>query len=168
MVISATLYLEAMPCAQGPKQEPISVEMSGSTASVTLTQGAINIWFGRSVDKAIISNILITISKIDSCTEHEHEVLCNFHEISEFECEGYILTSYAKRRDKYRAIFVVPFSNARALDKFIETISKQIEHGDVRITLHCGGGRVGMNILKEELSKLDCFNLLNMAYKEEL
>ncbi|MDD1751985.1 MAG: hypothetical protein LUQ38_02705 [Methanotrichaceae archaeon] len=156
-----------MPYAQGPNQEPISVEMSGSTASVILTQGAINIWFGRSVDKVIISDILITISKVDSGTEHEHEVFCNFHEISEFECNGYILTSYAKRKDKYRAIFVVPFSNARALDKFIDTISKQTEHGDVRITLHCSGGRVGMTILREELDKLDCFNMLNIVYKEE-
>jgi hypothetical protein len=159
--------LRTMPSASGQKPEPISVEMSGPTASIILTQGAINLWFGRSAERALIAKILIIISKVDSTTEHEQEVVCNFEKISEFEHNGYILTSYARRDDKYRAIFVVPFSNPRALEMFIESLLEEIEHGDVRITLYWSGGRARMNILKEELSRLNCFSQLNVIYKEE-
>jgi hypothetical protein len=114
-----------MPCAPGIRQEPISIELNGSAVSIILTQGAINIWFGRKFDKSLLAKILITISKVDSTTEHEKEVLCRFEEISEFENNGYILTSYARKNDKYRAVFVVPFSNSRALEMFIESVIQE-------------------------------------------
>jgi len=156
-----------MPCAPGNRPEPISIELSGSAVSIILTQGAINIWFGRKFDKSLLAKILITISKIDSTTEHEKEVMCRFEEISEFENNGYILTSYARKKDKYRAVFVVPFSNSRALDMFIESMIQETEHEDVKVTLYWRGGRVMMNIIKEELSRLNCFSILNVAYKED-
>jgi hypothetical protein len=156
-----------MPSASGQKPEPVSVEMSGSTVSAVLTQGAINLWFGRSADRALIAKIPVLISKVDSTTEHEREVICSFEKISEFEHNGYILTSYARRDDKYRAIFVVPFSNPQALELFIESLLEEIEHGDVRITLYWSGGRARMNILKEELSRLNCFSQLSVIYKED-
>lgn len=156
-----------MPSASGQKPEPVSVEMSGPTVSAVLTQGAINLWFGKSADRTLIAKIPILISKVDSTTEHEREVICNFEKISEFEHNGYVLTSYARRDDKYRAIFVVPFSNPRALEMFIESLLDEIRHGDVRITLYWSGGRARMNILKEELSRLNCFSQLNVTYKED-
>ncbi len=156
-----------MPSASGLKPEPVSVEMSGPTASIVLTQGAINLWFGKSADRELIAKILIIISKVDSTTEHEREVICNFEKISEFEHNGYILTSYARRDDMYRAIFVVPFSNPRALEMFIESLLEEIEHEDVRITLYWSGGRARMNILKEELSRLNCFSQLSVIYKDD-
>ncbi len=143
------------------------MEMSGPTVSITLTQGTINLWFGRSAERAIIAKILIIISRVDSTTEHEREVICKFEKISEFEHNGYVLTTYARRDDNYRAIFVVPFSNPRALELFIESILEEIEREDVRITLYWSGGRARMNIIKEELSKLNCFTLLNIIYKED-
>jgi hypothetical protein len=156
-----------MPFAQGIKSEPVSVEMSGSLISVILTQGAINIWFGRNLDKALIAKVLLIISKVDSSTEHEREVICDFQKISEFESNGYILTSYARRNDKYRAIFVVPFANPRALDKFIESISEEVEREGVRFTLYWNGGKVRMNTIRDELSRLGCFSLMDVTYKEE-
>jgi hypothetical protein len=156
-----------MPFAQGIKSEPVSVEMSGSLISVILTQGAINIWFGRNLDKALIARVLLIISKVDSSTEHEREVICDFQKISEFESNGYILTSYARRNDKYRAIFVVPFANPRALDKFIESISEEVEREGVRFTLYWNGGKVRMNTIRDELSRLGCFSLMDITYKEE-
>ncbi|MGA9099393.1 MAG: hypothetical protein WB392_10740 [Methanotrichaceae archaeon] len=156
-----------MPCAQGLRPEPVSVEMSGPSVSVALAQGSINIWFGKNLDKSMIAKILLTISKIDSSTEHEREVICDFQKISEFESNGYILTSYARRDDKYRAIFVVPFSNARALDMFIESISEEIEQNETKITLYWNGGRARMGTAREELSRLGCFSMLNITYKEE-
>jgi len=156
-----------MSCAQGIKPEPVSVEMSGPSVSIALAQGSINIWFGKNLDKAMIAKILLTISKIDSSTEHEREVICDFQKISEFESNGYILTSYARRDNKYRAIFVVPFSNARALDMFIESISEEIVQRETKITLYWNGGRARMSTAREELSRLGCFSMLNITYKEE-
>ncbi len=156
-----------MPGAQGLRPEPVSVEMSGPSVSVALTQGSINIWLGRNIDKSLIARVLLTISKIDSSTEHEREVICDFRGISEFESNGYILTSYARKENKYRAIFVVPFSNPRALDMFIESLSEESEQKEINITLYWSGGRARMGTAREELGRLGCFSLLNITYKEE-
>ena len=156
-----------MPSSQGPRPEPVSIEISGSSVSILLTQGSINIWFGTKFDKLLLSRILLMISKVDSTTEHEKEVLCRFEEISEFESNGYILTSYARKKDRYRAIFVVPFSNKRALERFMESVSTETEKEDVKITLYWRGGRVRMNIMKEELSTLGCFSILNVIYRDD-
>jgi hypothetical protein len=156
-----------MPGSAGNRPEPVSIEVSGSAVSVVLTQGAINIWFGRKFDKSLIAKILLIISKIDGTAEHEKEVLCRFEEISEFENNGYILTFYARKKEKYRAIFVVPFSNSRALEKFMQSLSEETEKEDVKITLYWRGGRIRMNLIKEELSRLNCFGILNVVYKEE-
>jgi hypothetical protein len=156
-----------MPGSPGNRQEPVSIEVSGSAVSIVLTQGAINIWFGRKLEKSLIAKILLIISKIDGTAEHEKEVLCRFEEISEFENNGYILTSYARKKDKYRAIFVVPFSNTRALEMFMESISQETEKEDIKITLYWKGGRIRMNLIKDELSQLNCFGTLNAVYKDE-
>jgi len=156
-----------MPGSAGNRPEPVSIEVSGSAVSIVLTQGAINIWFGRKFDKSLIAKILLIISKIDGTAEHEKEVLCRFEEISEFENNGYILTSYARKKEKYRAIFVVPFSNSRALEMFMQSISEETEKEDVKITLYWRGGRIRMNLIKEELSRLNCFGILNVVYKDE-
>ena len=156
-----------MPSSSGNRQEPVSIEVSGSAVSIVLTQGAINIWFGKKFDKSLIAKILLIISKVDGTAEHEKEVLCPFEEISEFESNGYILTSYARKKDRYRAIFVVPFSNSRALEMFMESISVETEKEDVKITLYWRGGRVRMNIMKEELSTLGCFSILNVVYRDD-
>jgi hypothetical protein len=156
-----------MPLSPGNRQEPVSIEVSGPAASIVLTQGAINIWFGKKFDKSIIAKILLIISRVDATAEHEKEVLCPFEKISEFENNGYILTSYARKKEKYRAIFVVPFSNSRALEMFMESISQETEKEDVKITLYWRGGRIRMNLIKEELFKLNCFGTLNVIYKDE-
>jgi hypothetical protein len=157
-----------MPFSPGNRQEPVSIEVSGPAVSIVLTQGAINIWFGKKFDKSIIAKILLIISRVDGTAEHEKEVLCPFEKISEFENNGYILTSYARKKEKYRAIFVVPFSNSRALEMFMESISQETEKEDVKITLYWRGGRIRMNLIKEELSRLNCFGTLNVIYKDEL
>jgi hypothetical protein len=151
----------------GLRPELVSLEMSGASASVMLYQGSMNIWFGRNVDKSTISRVLIIISKIDSTTEHQKEIFCKFEEISEFENNGYVLTSYARKGDKYRAIFVVPFSNSRALELFSQSISKELEQGEVRLTLYWRGGSARMNLMSQELSRLNCFDAPNATYKED-
>ena len=78
---------------------------------------------------------------MDSVAEHEKEVACSFEKISEFESNGYILTSYAKKGSLYHAIFLVPFSNPKALEKFIDSIAEDLKKEDVRIALRWGGGK---------------------------
>jgi hypothetical protein len=155
-----------MPSSSGGRPEPASIEVSGPAVSILLTQGAINIWFGRRFDKSMISRILLIISQIDASAEHEKAVLCRFEEISEFESNGYILTSYARKDQLYRAIFVVPFSNSRALERFMESVSRETDKEDVKITLYWRGGRVRMNLIKEELTRLNCFCTLDMVYRD--
>jgi hypothetical protein len=157
-----------MPSFPGNRQEPVSIEVSGPAVSIVLTQGAINIWFGKKFDKSAIARILLIISKVDGTAEHQKEVLCPFEKISEFENNGYILTSYSRKNEKYRAIFVVPFSNSRALEMFMQSISQETEKEDVKITLYWRGGRIRMNLIKEELSRLNCFGTLNVINKDEL
>lgn len=111
--------------------------------------------------------IFLVISRIDCTAEHEKEVFCPFEEISEYENNGYILTSYSRKDENYRAIFVVPFSNSRALERFMESVIKETEREDVKITLYWRGGRVRMNLMKEELSRLGCFGVINVVYREE-
>ena len=62
-----------MPSSPASRPEPVSIEISGSSASILLTQGSINIWFGRKFDRLLLSRILLIISKVDSTTEHEKE-----------------------------------------------------------------------------------------------
>jgi hypothetical protein len=167
-IISALPGGMVMPSTQsGTRNELVSLEMSGATASVILAQGSINVWFGRNIDRVLVQKILIIISKVDSTTEHEKELMCRFEEISEFESNGYILTSYSRKGERYRAIFVVPFSNQRAMDRFADSISDELGHEDVSITLYWRGGRARMNILREELERLKCFDFVNAVRRED-
>ena len=149
-----------------PRQDFLSVEMSGAAVSVLLNQGTINLWFGRNAEKSLVSKIFLTISRAAAAAELEREVICSFEEISGFENCGYILTSYAKRDDKYRAVFLVPFSDPRALERLIGSICHDLELGDARMTISWRGGRTRMNTLHQELSKLNCFSFSNITYKD--
>jgi hypothetical protein len=151
----------------GSRNDFVSVEMSGAAISVLLNQGTIFIWFGRNAERSLVSKVLLIISRVDSTAEYEREIICNFEDISQFENNGYILISYARKKDKYRAVFLVPFSDHRALDNFIESIRQDLEHGEVRMTLSWDGGRARMSILYKELSKLNCFSFSNITYKED-
>jgi len=134
--------------------------------SIVLTQGAINIWFGKKFDKSLIAKILLIISKVDSTTEHEKEVLCRFEEISEFESNGYILTSYAVRKTNIEPYswFHSPIPGSGDVHGIYRL---ETENEDAKITLYWKGGRVRMNIIKEELGGLSCFSVLNVVYKDE-
>jgi hypothetical protein len=49
---------------------------------------------------------------------------------------------------------------------FMESISQETEKEDVKITLYWRGGRIRMNLIKEELSRLNCFGTQNVVYKD--
>lgn len=156
-----------MDAIKGSKLDYVSIEMSGASLSILLSQGTINLWFGRNADRSLVQKILLLISKVDSTAEHERETICNFESISDFENCGYILISYARKKDKYKAVFLIPFSDPRAIDKFIESIHQDLNQGEVRVALSWRGGRARMNILRTELGRLNCFTFSNIIYKED-
>jgi len=49
----------------------------------------------------------------------------------------------------------------------MESVIKETDREDVKITLYWRGGRVRMNMMKEELSRLGCFGVINIVYREE-
>jgi hypothetical protein len=149
-----------------PCQDYLSVEMSGGAVSVLLNQGTINLWFGRNAEGSLVSKILLIISKVASSAEHEREAICSYEEMSLFENCGYILISYARRGDKYRAVFLVPFSDPRALERLIESVCHDLVLGDARMTITWKSGRTRMNMLHQELIKLNCFSFSNITYKD--
>jgi hypothetical protein len=156
-----------MDVSKGSKQDYVSIEISGASLSVLLNKGTISLWFGRSAEKSLVSKILLLISKVDSTAEHEREVICNFESISQLENCGYILSSYARKKDQYKAIFLVPFSDSRAVERLIESIHQDLSQGEVRMVLSWKGGRARMNILRTELGRLNCFSFSNIVYKED-
>lgn len=132
-----------------------------------MTQGTISIWLGKNAEASLINRMMKTIARVDHAAEHEREIVCEFEEISEFEGNGYVLTSYAKKGSRYRAIFVVPFSKESALDLFVSSIINDLNRGDLRITLRWRGGVLRIRSLCEELKRLDYFSSVQPTYKIE-
>ena len=156
-----------MDVSKRSKRDYVSIEMSAASLSVILNQGTISLWFGKNANKSLISKILLLISKVDSTAEHERVIICNFESISQLENSGYLLSSYARKKDQYKAIFLVPFSDSRAVEKLIESIHQDLSQGDVRMVLSWRGGRLRMNMLQEELGRLNCFSFSNIIYKQD-
>jgi hypothetical protein len=149
------------------RKDYLSIELSSAFICVVLNQGTINLWFGRNADKSLVSKVLLIISRVDSAAEHEREALCHFEEISGFENNGYILASYARKKDKYRAVFLVPFSDPRALEKLIDSVCRELQDKEVHMTLSWRGEKARMSMLNQELSKLNCFSFSNITYKDD-
>lgn len=145
----------------------LSVEVSGASATINISLGTINVWFGRHMDPLYVARIMRLISRVDVAAEHEREVLCSFDRISEFEADGYIVISYARKGDVYRVIFVIPFSKERALDRFIDYLLDEMRHGDVRVSIRWRGGFSRIKFLLKELSKLNYFTTFDPTYRKE-
>ncbi|HEY9204536.1 MAG TPA: hypothetical protein VIO58_01335 [Candidatus Methanoperedens sp.] len=143
------------------------VEMGRDDVSVSCTQGKIIIWFGRQVGESLIRQIVFGISNIDSSVNHEQEVICNFNNIAEYENMGYVLTSYAKAKGGYRAIFNIPFSKKFALAHFVKSIVSQLKESDVRKTLHWDGSIDRMILIYNEFKKLEGWGIKRIEYKTD-
>ncbi len=143
------------------------VEMGRDDVSVSCTQGKIIIWFGRQVGESLIRQIVFGISNIDSSVNHEQEVICNFNNIAEYENMGYVLTSYAKAKGGYRAIFNIPFSKKFALAHFVKSIVNQLKESDVRKTLHWDGSIDRIILIYNEFKKLEGWGIKRIEYKTD-
>lgn len=143
------------------------VEMGRDDLTLSCTQGKIVLWFGRQVTEPLIEQIVLGISDIDSSVRHEHEVICDFNKISEYENKGYILISYAKTLGGYRAIFNVPFSKRPTLYYFIKSIVNQLKEKDVKKTLFWDGSPNRIARLFNQFKKLDGWEIKRVEYKTE-
>jgi hypothetical protein len=131
------------------------VEMGHDNVTISCTFGKIILWFGRQVGEAMIREVIFGISRVDSTANHEHEIICSYKTITEYESMGYVLISYSKTRGGYRAIFNLPFSKKIALDHFAKSIASRLKEKDVKIILHWNGSPDRIRLLYEELKKLD-------------
>lgn len=141
---------------QDPGKEAYSVVKMGTDhARLTCTHGKITAWFGRKASPGLVGRILIGISRVDSSAHHDLEVLLPFEEIEELEGQGYVLVSYARKEGKYRATFMVPFSQPKALRYLAESILEELEYSDVRKGIMWNGSDARFHLLNEELSDID-------------
>ncbi|VVB94922.1 Uncharacterised protein [uncultured archaeon] len=143
------------------------VEMGRDDMTVTCTQGKIILWFGRQVSESLIRQVIFGISNIDSSLNHEQEVICEFKNIAEYENMGYVLTSYAKTKGGYRAIFNIPFSKKFALAHFVKSIASQLKEKDVKKTLHWNGSVDRIILIYNEFKKLEEWGIKRIEYKDE-
>lgn len=143
------------------------VELGRDDVTVSLTPGKIILWFGRQVSESLVRDVIFGISGIDSSVNHEQEIICAFSAIPEYENMGYVLTSYARTKGGYRAIFNVPFSKKSALSHFVKSIVNQLKEKDVKKTLFWDGSIDRIILISNELKKLDGWELKRIEYKEE-
>ncbi len=153
--------------ASGDWRNIAIVEMGRDDVTVLCTQGKIMLWFGRQVDEDVIRQIIFGISNVDSSVNYEQEVICAFKTIAEYENMGYILTSYARTKGGYRAIFNVPFSKKPALAHFVKSIVDLLREKDVRKTLHWDGSHDRMKLIYIELQKLEGWEIKRIERKSE-
>ncbi|MCZ7356973.1 MAG: hypothetical protein O8C66_16040 [Candidatus Methanoperedens sp.] len=149
------------------ERDVTAIEMGRDDVIVSCTQGKIMIWFGRQATEQVIRQVIFGISNADSSVNHEQEVICSFSAIADYENIGYVLTSYAKTRNGYRAIFNIPFSKKFALVHFVKSIEDQLKQKDVRKTFHWDGSKGRILQIYNELKKLEGWEIKRIDYKVE-
>ena len=144
-----------------------SFEMGRDDVNVVCTYGKISVWFGRQVPELVIGQILISISNIDASAVHEYDVVCAFETITDYEGCGYVLVSYARSENGYRATFNVPFSNKTALLHMADLILKELKNKDVTIDVYWTGDDSDIMRLSDELHNIDGWKVKQINYKDD-
>ncbi len=143
------------------------VDIGRDDMIVSLTPGKIILWFGRQAGESLIREVVFRISSIDSSVTHEQEIICDFKKIAEYENMGYLLTSYAKTKGGYRAIFNIPFSKKFALAHFVSSIVNQLQEKDIKKTFHWNGSPDKMILIYNKLKKLEGWDIKRIEYKNK-
>jgi hypothetical protein len=134
---------------------------------ISLTPRKIIIWFGRQAGESSIRKVFFGISSIDPSVNLEQEIICEFRNIAEYENMGYVLTSYAKTKSGYRAIFNIPFSRKPALAHFVRSIVIKLRENDVKKTLHWEGSSARINLVYNKLKNFDGWKIKRIEFKEK-
>ncbi|AEH61756.1 conserved hypothetical protein [Methanosalsum zhilinae DSM 4017] len=144
-----------------------SLEMGRDDVNVVCTYGKISIWFGRQVPDIVIGKLLIGISNVDPSAVHEYEIICDFEKITEYESCGFVLVSYAKVENGYRATFNIPFSSKKALFYLAESISEKLKTKNVIVDLYWNGDDSDIVRLYDVLKNIDDWKIKQINYKDE-
>ncbi|MBC7085528.1 MAG: hypothetical protein H5T43_04070 [Methanomethylovorans sp.] len=150
-----------------PMQALSTMEMGRDDVNVVCSYGKISVWFGRTVPRTIIWNVLTCISNVDNLAVHEKEIICNFDDIAVYESYGYVLISYAKTEGGYRATFNVPFLSDKALIYLTDSIFNELKETNVLIDIYWVGDYTNVMRLYQELSNIEEWKLKNITYKDE-
>lgn len=144
-----------------------SYEMGTDEVKIVCTYGKVSIWYGRKTPEVIVGQTLLGISKIDKTAVHETEIICDFDKITEYESGGYILVSYAKAKNGYRAMFNIPFYSNKALYYLAESIIESLKEDDVYIDIYWNGDDSDITRLSNEFKTIDGWKVKDINYKDE-
>ncbi len=144
-----------------------SLEMGRDDVNVVCTYGKISIWFGRQVPDIIIGQILLGIASIDKSAVHELETICDFEDIMGYESHGYILVSYVRSSNGYRASFNVPFSSKKALFHLAGSITEELKDKDTVLDCYWTGDNSDIMRLYQELCNIGGWKLKVINYKDD-
>ena len=148
-------------------KEVIAIDLGRDDMMVSLTLRKIMIWFGRQAAESSIREVIFGISNIDPLVNLEQEIICEFKNIAEYENMGYVLTSYAKTKSDYRAIFNIPFSRKIALAHFVRSIVLKLRENDVKKTLHWDGNPAKISLIYNKLKNIDGWGIKRIEFKEK-
>ncbi|MEL4306058.1 hypothetical protein [Methanococcoides sp. LMO-2] len=143
-----------------------SCEIGSDNVDVVCTYGKISVWFGRQTPDLVVGQTLIAISKVEKSAVYEIELVCDFDSITNYESNGYVLVSYAKADNGYRAMFNVPFHNNKALFHLAENIIKELKTDDVILDIYWNGDDSDISKLSDEFRKIEGWDIKEVIYKE--
>jgi hypothetical protein len=143
-----------------------SYEMGSDDVNVVCTYGKISVWFGRQTPDVVVGQTLIAISKVDKSAVYETELICDFDSITNYESNGYVLVSYAKADNGYRAMFNVPFHSNKALFHLAENIIEELKTGDANLDIYWNGDDSDITKLSDEFRKIKGWSIKEIIYKE--
>lgn len=149
----------------GSRQSLSSFEMGMNGINIICTYGKISIKFECGLPDATVGQILISISKIDPTTVYEHEILCDYEEITFYKSLGFIIISYAKSNDKYKALFNILFNNKTCIYHLSKIIIKKLKNEEFNMDLYWNVDGVKIMRLYEELKHIDGWHKKQIIYK---
>jgi hypothetical protein len=127
------------------------IEQHDKSAKLTCTIGKITILMKKGIDRDVLAQILLSLSKVDSTIAYEYETMCPYDDIHRFRLDEYIVVSYSKSTGNYKTIFNVPFSRKKALRRLALSMLEKLKASDADISLLWDGNPSKVNQLMEEL-----------------
>ena len=126
------------------------IERQDKSAKLTCTIGKISILMKKGIDRDVIAQILLSLSKVDSTIAYEYETMCPYDDINRFRLDEYIVISYSKSTGDYKTIFNVPFSRKKALRRLALSMLEKLKASDADLSLLWDGNPSKVNQLLEE------------------
>jgi|GEM_PF-3276739 hypothetical protein len=115
----------------GVDRELHSLLVKNESIEIHCTAGKILITILKNPDIEILKKIIQCLVEIDPTIHHEIEVLCSYEDVEAIAGKGYKLISYARKGDKYKALFLAPFSERLVIDEFLKCIIRDFNETNI-------------------------------------